>query len=72
VEEFPKESRAGAVFRKGETKFEGIKRTEIDGHKWGPFADEEEWGLAEWLIKNVGQTQTDKFLKLPIVWATPT
>ncbi|KAG1872229.1 hypothetical protein F4604DRAFT_1881036 [Suillus subluteus] len=34
---------------------------------WGPFKDEEEWQLAKWLIQNVGQNQTDKFLKLPII-----
>ncbi|KAJ7129656.1 hypothetical protein C8R44DRAFT_830103 [Mycena epipterygia] len=33
----------------------------------GPFADEEEWELAKWLIKNVGHNQTEAFLKLPIV-----
>jgi hypothetical protein len=27
----------------------------------------EEWELAEWLIKSLGQTQMDEFLKLPIV-----
>lgn len=32
-----------------------------------PFADEEEWDLARWLIRSVGQSSTDKFLKLPIV-----
>ncbi|KAH9974860.1 hypothetical protein BJV74DRAFT_879658 [Russula compacta] len=32
----------------------------------GPFEDEEEWELARWLIKEVSQTATDKFLKLPI------
>ncbi|KAG1724898.1 uncharacterized protein EDB91DRAFT_1031057, partial [Suillus paluster] len=26
----------------------------------------EEWELAQWLIKNLGQTWTDKYLKLPI------
>ncbi|KAG2063264.1 hypothetical protein BDR04DRAFT_1038661, partial [Suillus decipiens] len=26
----------------------------------------EEWGLAEWLVKSLGQTRTDEFLKLPI------
>jgi hypothetical protein len=35
--------------------------------KWGPFEDQEEWELAEWLSKNVGQKQTDAFLKLNIV-----
>lgn len=34
---------------------------------WAPFADEEEWELAQWLITNVGQNATDKYLKLPIV-----
>lgn len=38
----------------------------INNH-WGPFADGDEWDLAKWLLKNVGQTQTDKFLKLGIV-----
>jgi hypothetical protein len=51
--------------------------------KWAPFCDKyvpyhiyglcltlaarEEWGLAEWLVKSLGQTRTDEFLKLPIV-----
>ncbi|KAG1775840.1 hypothetical protein EV702DRAFT_972335, partial [Suillus placidus] len=26
----------------------------------------EEWDLAQWLVKNLGQTRTDEFLKLPI------
>ncbi|KAG1837058.1 hypothetical protein F4604DRAFT_1601889, partial [Suillus subluteus] len=26
----------------------------------------EEWDLAKWLVKNLGQTRTDEFLKLPI------
>ena len=34
---------------------------------WGPFADEAEWELAEWLLRNVGQKQSDAYLKLPIV-----
>jgi hypothetical protein len=34
---------------------------------WAPFEDEEEWGLAQWLMLNVGQNATDKYLKLPIV-----
>jgi hypothetical protein len=29
-----------------------------------PFVDEEEWELARWLMKNVNQTATDKFLKM--------
>jgi hypothetical protein len=34
---------------------------------WMPFQDEEEWELAHWLMLNVGQNATDKFLRLPIV-----
>ncbi|KAG1828898.1 hypothetical protein DFJ58DRAFT_672071, partial [Suillus subalutaceus] len=30
------------------------------------LAAREEWGLAEWLVKSLGQTRTDEFLKLPI------
>ncbi|KAG1737239.1 hypothetical protein EDB19DRAFT_1895911 [Suillus lakei] len=33
---------------------------------WLPFEDVKEWDLAQWLIENLGQTWTDKFLKLPI------
>ncbi|KAG2031754.1 hypothetical protein BDR03DRAFT_840265, partial [Suillus americanus] len=33
---------------------------------WSPFEDVEEWDLAQWLVKNLGQTRTDEFLKLPI------
>ncbi|KAF7371541.1 hypothetical protein MVEN_00009100 [Mycena venus] len=31
-----------------------------------PFRDEEEWDLARWLMKNVTQTGTDEYLRLPI------
>lgn len=34
---------------------------------WGPFANEDEWQLAQWLIKNVGHNQAEKFLNLNIV-----
>ncbi|KAG2119847.1 uncharacterized protein F5147DRAFT_796049 [Suillus discolor] len=34
--------------------------------EWAPFSAREEWGLAEWLVKSLGQTRTDEFLKLPI------
>ncbi|KAG1838537.1 hypothetical protein DFJ58DRAFT_636757, partial [Suillus subalutaceus] len=33
---------------------------------WSPFEDKEEWDLAHWLVKNLGQTRTEEFLKLPI------
>ncbi|KAG1889977.1 hypothetical protein F4604DRAFT_1876673 [Suillus subluteus] len=52
----------------GQTGFERYQRyKEGEGEdEWAPFCNEEEWGLAEWLVKNLGQTKTDEFLKLPI------
>ncbi|KAF8181120.1 RNA ligase-domain-containing protein [Mycena galopus ATCC 62051] len=49
--------------------FEHIRDEQIlDGCQvLGPFADEEEWELAKWLIKNVGHNQAEAFLKLPII-----
>ena len=51
------------------TKFEKIRdEQKMDGMEpHAPFADEEEWELVKWLMKNVGQTKADDFLKLPIV-----
>ena len=73
VDQYPIEAYAGAVYERGEPGFERIKREEAaaDRGHWGPFADEDEWGLAEWLIRNVSQTETDKFLKLGIVRQSP-
>ncbi|KIK43913.1 hypothetical protein CY34DRAFT_28225, partial [Suillus luteus UH-Slu-Lm8-n1] len=53
----------------GQTNFERYQQyKEGEGEdKWAPFGNEEEWGLAEWLVKSLGQTKTDEFLKLPIV-----
>ncbi|KAH7905500.1 Zn-finger domain-containing protein [Hygrophoropsis aurantiaca] len=50
-----------------QTKYEEIRSSEENNRPWGPFDDEGEWELARWLIQNVGQMQTDKFLKLPII-----
>jgi hypothetical protein len=68
VERYPAEAKAGAAWGSGTPKFEAIRQERAEvGKDWGPFEDEDEWQLAEWLIQNVGQIQTDKFLKLPIV-----
>ncbi|KAJ7056367.1 Zn-finger domain-containing protein [Mycena amicta] len=32
---------------------------------YAPFAGDEEWDLAKWLAKNVNQTATEEYLKLP-------
>ncbi|THG92766.1 hypothetical protein EW026_g8251 [Hermanssonia centrifuga] len=57
------------VLRRGESTFEEWRRVnEKDGRpRWAPFANEEEWKLAHWLLKNVGQNKIDEFLKLDII-----
>ncbi|KAJ6559359.1 hypothetical protein DFH09DRAFT_921717 [Mycena vulgaris] len=68
-EPFPPERNAGATYGRSKTTFEHIRDDQIltGCEVLGPFADEEEWELAKWLIKNVGHNQTEAFLKLPIV-----
>ncbi|KAJ7477594.1 hypothetical protein FB451DRAFT_1032957 [Mycena latifolia] len=68
-EPFPPERRAGATYGPSKTAFEHIRDDQIltGCEVLGPFADEEEWELAKWLIKNVGHNQTEAFLKLPII-----
>lgn len=64
----PAELQAGATIGQGIPEFERIKeRLKKEGSEFGPFADENEWELAEWLLCNVGQMQAEAFLKLPIV-----
>lgn len=60
---------AGAIISEGETAFERIRREQMERGEepWVPFSDQDEWGLAKWLTDNVGQRQTDVFLKLRIV-----
>ncbi|OCH83751.1 hypothetical protein OBBRIDRAFT_808769 [Obba rivulosa] len=66
---FPEEKQAGRVEGNAPTQFERTRHEQVaDGQDiHGPFADDEEWNLAKWLIKNVGHTQADEFLKLPII-----
>lgn len=67
TEEYP--GRVADALGKDKTKFERIRDDQmmegIEPH--APFADEEEWELVRWLMKNVGQSKADDFLKLPIV-----
>ncbi|KAG1833658.1 hypothetical protein DFJ58DRAFT_719411 [Suillus subalutaceus] len=60
---------AGWALGEGETRFETRSREQQEGGEepWAPFEDAEEWGLAQWLVQNLGQTWTDEFLKLRIV-----
>jgi hypothetical protein len=69
IENFPEEHLAGATWGHSKPLFESLDEERIreGSSRWAPFEDEEEWQLAEWLIRNVGQKQTDNFLKLPIV-----
>ncbi|KAJ7705072.1 hypothetical protein B0H16DRAFT_1346536 [Mycena metata] len=59
---------AGTPLETGKTLFERMyaDQNAKNGTDFGPFRDEEEWDLARWLMKNVNQTGTDEYLKLPI------
>ena len=69
IEYFPDEQLAGATWGCGKPLFDALdeEQKRVGSSRFGPFEDEEEWQLAEWLIRNVGQKQTDLFLRLPIV-----
>jgi hypothetical protein len=69
IEYFPEDRKAGAGWGYDVPLFESIRREQEESgtSQWGPFNSKEEWELAEWLIRNVGQKQTDAFLKLSIV-----
>ncbi|KAF8877773.1 hypothetical protein BD779DRAFT_1677121 [Infundibulicybe gibba] len=75
IEPFPRPVATPVRISKEKTKFEELLENQIhEGtNQWDPFASQEEWELAVWLMKNIGQTSTDKFLKLPVhVDALPT
>jgi hypothetical protein len=69
VEEFPGNFGAGAIWGEEVPFFETLRREQEESgtSEWGPFEDQDEWELAEWLIRNIGQKQTDAFLNLNIV-----
>lgn len=66
---FPGEKSAGLTYGEAKLPFQAIHDEQVlqGADIFGPFESEEEWDLAKWLIKNVGHTQAEKFLKLPIV-----
>ncbi|KAJ6619442.1 hypothetical protein B0H10DRAFT_2163885 [Mycena sp. CBHHK59/15] len=66
---FDSKQAAGATYGPAKTTFELIRDDEIltPGTVLGPFRDDDEWQLAKWLIKHVGHTATEEFLKLPII-----
>ena len=51
------------------TPFEKLQEAQaaLGESKWAPFASQEEWDLAQWLMKTVSQNSIDEFLKLPNV-----
>jgi len=53
----------------GKTPFEKLweEQAALGENEWAPFAGQEEWDLARWLMNNVGQNSIDEYLKLPIV-----
>jgi hypothetical protein len=69
VEEFPRNLGAGAIWGEEVPFFEKLRLEQLKSgtSQWGPFEDQDEWELAEWLIRNIGQKQTDTFLNLNIV-----
>lgn len=69
VEEFPMNLGAGAVLGEEVPFFEKVRLGQVKNgtSQWAPFEDQDEWKLAEWLIGNIGQKQTDAFLNLNIV-----
>lgn len=78
IESFPEVFRAGAPIGKEKVKTDFEKMRDerrdagegADAQEWSPFKDHDEWGLTQWLMKNVGQTKIDEFLKLPVVSLT--
>jgi len=59
------------ILRNSNTAFETLKEDQnkagFGENPWAPFDDEEEWELAQFLMKEVSQTAIDKYLKLKIV-----
>ncbi|KAF5377941.1 hypothetical protein D9615_006759 [Tricholomella constricta] len=73
VKEYPLP--AGQWIRQAKSSFELLLERQVAAGKaiWEPFASEDEWQLAMWLMKNASQKSTDEYLKLPIkVDALPT
>ena len=72
IEDYPGEAGTPVPGRRKKTPFEKLKRVQQDRNQepWSPFANEEEWELARWLMSaGVSQAKVDEFLKLPIVSA---
>jgi hypothetical protein len=67
-QKFPCE--AGTSYGRGETAWQKqyIKTLEGDSPQWGGFADQDEWELAQWIMKSgLSQGELNNFLKLKMV-----
>ncbi|KAI6146741.1 hypothetical protein BKA82DRAFT_3980400 [Pisolithus tinctorius] len=51
------------------TMFEEMEKTEQknNNNQWAPFQNKNDWDLAHFLMKNMGQTKINEFLKLSLV-----
>lgn len=61
--DFPAEKEAGKSYGRGETRFEEQRRKTKD-KPWEPFRGEGEAKLGQWVLKNLGHNQTEKFLSM--------
>ncbi|KAK0477417.1 hypothetical protein IW261DRAFT_1634689 [Armillaria novae-zelandiae] len=66
--DFP-DNKAGVPLHHGKTTFQHIRNEQIlkQEEVFGPFQDDEEWELVKWLIKNMGHSAAEEFLKLPMI-----
>jgi len=57
---------AATILGKEKTVFESMEATDLEKGRseWAPFRDEDEWELAQYLMKNLGKTKIDELLKL--------
>lgn len=62
-------SSVAEILGKGETMFEQWRKENDEAQRehFFPFASEDEWELAVWLIQNVGHNKIEEFLKLKVV-----
>ena len=67
IEDFLKP--AGVPIQPAKSYFEKVwdNQKQRGEEPWAPFHNMEEWELGQFLLLNLGQNVTDKFLKLPIV-----
>ncbi|KAN0105690.1 hypothetical protein V8E52_010809 [Russula decolorans] len=64
IEDYPAEAGTPGPGRRKKTPFEKLKRAQREENQepWSPFANEEEWELARWLMTaGVSQARVDEF-----------